>query len=1087
MALNNRIGDASLASSILDSYLDLEGLTESECEDLEIGHDACETLVSSLGWGREGLITLSERARLEKYFTDEFVEALAGPKDHHDPALALKKRVSWLADEATTHWWHFIVFERKPEERARMIQELGDTGVHAAKGVEPILGGLEEKSHVIRLASVEALGMIGREAKNFDPRLQEVLVERGVPLLRSALRNWSATQMPAILRALGEISPGREVMADLRWAIQEDKPWPVRQAACYALGNQGDAATEAISDLRKALKGNFWVAKEAARALGKILPYVSDEALVGDVVRDLIPLLAHNEDFVQEAASGALIAIGRIAMDELLSVLGNPSLPRKARVHRHAAGIIGEIARRQITADPLVSYHLLDQGISSLIWLFEAQEGEEVDREVRTALIKIGRLVGVLIFDPLLEALGSPDLRVVVHVTAILGDLAASFPRDLEEIRRTYREKVIPRLKDLISHGDEAVRLAAVRAVGQTGSDAVVLIPNLLASLFVRGEDERKEIKKTLIAIGPGAARPIVENAVRCPIDKRGELVEVLKGLGKASVPPLIEALGADDIRSEFAVLALASIGEDAVEPLLAAAAASPEADTPDADRRVNEREAAVKALGIIVPLDQDSIHSLFLLLSDPSPVVRDKAAEAVVEVALKSNDAILRLARTVASVDLPAVLARQAAWILGEVGQRTTNETSGRRFILEANAVTPLTSSLSRDEPVHSACVDALIKIGGPAVLKRILDLFGHENPRVREGAVKIAAGYRERGITAVVDKLRSGSENDRDSAQKTLVLVGSASVSELTRVLQIWPAIYHPSIISVLAKIQPPPFDVLIWLLTSSTRPETQEAAMKAFEEIGAAGVEPVSLSISRSRNPSKKLIGIRLLERLARAGTHLKALEEKSIPVLIAALSLEGAETTDVREGARRVLLLLGRGALNPLRDAAKNPVNAVQRQGAITLIGKIGGAVALSNSDLFRQFAERISPELISYLTDADPQTASAVRTALVEIGLAAVPALVSSGDQGPLDEIGRLNDSDLVQFGERLLADPDWRVREWAMEGLKRIFSETPADLNIPGALVDRLEAIGNRDTHRSNRTLANEVLELIRDRSGGDR
>ena len=1078
-----KFGDSSDASGILSDALDLDGLTRDECEDRGMERPAADLLTRVIGWGREGEITLKERALLENHFTDEFIEVLAGPKDSHDPALSLKKRVAWMADEIDTRWYRFIVFERKPEERARLIQEMGDIGIYAKDGMAGIFEGLSDDNPLINGASVEAVGTIGKEAAAHDPELKKILVARAVPKLRTALRNASSSSMPRLLKSLGEISPGREVIEDLRWALGEDKPWQVRQAACYALGAQGGDAFEALPDLRRALTGNFWVAKEAARALGKIVPTLKDEKLVREIVQDLIPLLGHTEDFVQSAARFALMTIGRPALRELVTALNDSSPQKRGKIHRHAASIVGEIVRRRLATDPTVSTDLLDRAIPALLRIFEEEESEAVYADVRSALLQVGLIVGPDIFRPLLDAMRSPDARVVKNVSKILGALAGSFPADRDEIRKICREEVVPRLTELVSHPDDGIRLDAISALGRIGPDAATATPTLIASLMTRRDNERAAIRKTLVELGLEVIGPVIDASKNCPIEKRGELIAVLKELKNGSISPLIGAMGGNERQRDFAILALADIGDVAVEPLLHEAV-----DGTNVDRR----EAAVRALGIIVPLDYDSVAAMVDLLPDPEVVVRSRVAEALVEVALRSNDLITRLSKMVADPATKGEAASGAASILGEVGQRTIHDVSSRRFLLEALALPPLVAALSGpSDLLRSTAVEALSKIGGPALLK-VAELFDHDEAKVRETAIKIVVAYREKGIPLMVEKLRATSDKVRASAHDALVILGNPAAPELARALRNQPPAHHEAVIGVLTDLRPYPFDVLLWLSADDSRKETQQAALTALQRIGAPAIGPVCDFIDRSPDGAKKAVGIKILQRIARRKGEerppepavMEALVSRGIRSLVLVTGAEGDSFADARKGAQALLTLIGSSALSPLLEGIRNPANDQHRNIAVAVIGDIGEK--LGDPESLRRLSREIVPELIPLL--ADPTVVSATEEALVKIGYASVPALIAQKD-GPnadaaesvLHQISTAKET-LLPRAEFLLSDPDWRVREWGLNQLKNLIEDPAGPSEFPAPVVEKVDSLADRDGRGSNRILAGDLLDLLRER-----
>ena len=132
--------------------------------------------------------------------------------------------------------------------------------------------------------------------------------------------------------------------------------------------------------------------------------------------------------------------------------------------------------------------------------------------------------------------------------------------------------------------------------------------------------------------------------------------------------------------------------------------------------------------------------------------------------------------------------------------------------------------------------------------------------------------------------------------------------------------------------------------------------------------------------------------------------------------------------MRETAAHILgIMRSRSAVPALIAALRDPVPAVQVQ-AVKALGRAGGATAV--------------PALLQALRGADEQTGSQIFVALVQIGRAAVPALIEASASGSawmrwhcIRALADIDDSQALSVLVQALRDPDHSVAWMAAKGL----------------------------------------------------
>ena len=129
------IGDKNLAEQVIHFVADLEGLTSEECKKLNIKGKAADTLLTVIGDGKEAAITDDEKKTLANYFTDEFIQELAGDQGKK----ALEARVKWL----TATCLNPLTINDEKSHRI-IIRESERIGINSPEMIDHLVQTLEE-------------------------------------------------------------------------------------------------------------------------------------------------------------------------------------------------------------------------------------------------------------------------------------------------------------------------------------------------------------------------------------------------------------------------------------------------------------------------------------------------------------------------------------------------------------------------------------------------------------------------------------------------------------------------------------------------------------------------------------------------------------------------------------------------------------------------------------------------------------------------------------------------------------------------------------------------------------------------------
>jgi HEAT repeat protein len=291
------------------------------------------------------------------------------------------------------------------------------------------------------------------------------------------------------------------------------------------------------------------------------------------------------------------------------------------------------------------------------------------DARFRKQLVEALGAVGTPAVPPLIQALGDGDSDVREAACWALGEIGD--------------RQAVPALS-VWAHAGERVAQAALQQMGQ----APLPLPEAVAQVVAQGSWgvlvrtlPYEAVRAAVVELGTPAVPPLIQALGDEDIDVRRAACRALGEIGdRQAVPPLIQALRDWNVRAA-ACEALVKIGAPAVPHLIQALG--------DGDWHV--REAACEALGEIG--DGQAVPPLIQALGDGDSDVRAAACRALG--AIGDRQAVPPLIQALGDGDWHV---REAACeALGEIGDR--------------QAVPPLIQALGdRDSDVRAAACEALV-----------------------------------------------------------------------------------------------------------------------------------------------------------------------------------------------------------------------------------------------------------------------------------------------------------------------------------------------------------------------------------------
>ena len=580
----------------------------------------------------------------------------------------------------------------------------------------------------------------------------------------------------------------------------------------------------------------------------------------------------------------ALAAIGKPAVEGLRGLLKEPKESVRAEVVM-GLGRIGPDA---------------GAAVPDLVPLL-GDKGERIRLEAARALGKIGPAA----IEPLIVAASSQDTTIRARAIEALGHLEAPDERArqavldgsskdaapsvrAEAVRSLARFRIpddaaILVLKGKVRDEDEGVRLAAV--------DWLVGRPDLLPPLAT-------ELQSLLTADNPEVSR---------------HAAFLLRGLGPAAIPLLLDALPLESSRVDQVAEALAEIGRPAVGPLKGA--------TGSPNPRV--RRGAALALGQVRPLAPGTLPKLVDGLADPDLEVRVASLTALGFLGPRASEAV------------PAVraLGRDPS---AEVRLRVI-EILARSSTKDDALLVDLTSLLDDpDARVQRRAIDAIRSLGPPGrkVLPTVIKRASSPDADVRLSAAEFIESHGQ-GATDAVPALTALLADPlpklRTTAAQTLGKLGKAAQPAFDGLaaLLVDPLVEVREVAALTLGSLELDAEVVRPHLARALRDEKLEvrrAALRAIPRLGPRGSILVPDIIRLASSPSNSKLVDRALRPFERTGPDIR-----SLPELVKELD---HEQVSVRLLAIKFLGLAGQNAKDaiPALERIREDPSAEVRQQA-----------------------------------------------------------------------------------------------------------------------------------------------------------
>ena len=629
------------------------------------------------------------------------------------------------------------------------------------QGIKTLEAGLRDRKPEVREHTVNAIGMIGPDAKESAEAVAKLCSDGSKEVRGAAYRTlqlFKSFPPGPVLRLLvhPDLNIATEAAAALEWmkptgaeavepllAAIKREPRPkqepsdvafIKSAAAAALANVGKGAEEAVPALvemlvkakKEDVEAMVRPQKPGENAANLSGPVLALRRIGKPAAEAVIPLLKHDEPIVRFQAAAVLSGMS----------------PGEASVALPAVQEALEAERELMNGE---------------LYAFE---------EMLTATLNLGgdaeKVSGQVI-----ELLKSEQEVVRFRAAKVLARIGRK------------ASAAIPKLVELLNDPEGKIQMAALEALGAMGPAAKDVVPDIAKKVEGDDVDLAREAARTLKALGPAAAPAVPSLAKALDSNDQNLCAEAAEAL--AAVGP--EAVGAVEAIARHLGSAN-SRREERIALLQAASAIGPPAK--DAipvvtkllgEREVSVRVAAAETLGKIGPGNPDAVKGLAGPLADPKNT--PLAVQAAVMKALAGMGPGARAAAPdVKALGEKANDPSTKVWAAATLAALGADAEANSKVVLAA-----LKDKAPTAKSARSAAVEAAEYLG-PKAKPGVPDLVEVLQDKAQAGPVREKAARSlgklaaKEAIRPLTDMLRDPDKGVRRAAAEGLGLLGPDAV---------------------------------------------------------------------------------------------------------------------------------------------------------------------------------------------------------------------------------------------------------------------------------------------------------------------
>jgi HEAT repeat protein len=529
---------------------------------------------------------------------------------------------------------------RRALEMAREMDEQGNDPVpvliEAMK--DPACGALGT-SHEVRPTSTRETAVLA--LLELKGKGKKALIEQGIPALEKGLRDAKPEVREHTVNAIGMIGPEAKSASEAVCKLCADSNKDVRSTAYRVLQKFKSFPPAPI--LRYLMHPDLGVAGEAAAALAWIKPTGADAVpLLLEAIKREPKLKQEPSDviFIKNAAAEALANVGKGAESAVPALIEMLVKAKKEDVEAMAKPAKPGDTATNLSGPVLALRKIGKPAAEAVIPLLKAEQ----------PIVRFQAAAVLSGMNPSEAAVALPAVQAAMEAERELPNWEQyAFE---EEVAATLNlggdaEKVLTQITDSLRSDNEVVRLRTARVLARLGRKAAPAVPKLVELLNDKFTQIQIAALEALAAIGPTAAKDCVTEVAKkvegMDIGVAREATKTLKAFGPAAAPGVPALAKALDSNERYfcieAAEALTAIGPEAV-----AAVESIVKHLGDANANREERLALLQATAAVGPPAKDAIPTLAKLLGEKETAIRVAAAETLGKVGAGNESAIKSL-----------------------------------------------------------------------------------------------------------------------------------------------------------------------------------------------------------------------------------------------------------------------------------------------------------------------------------------------------------------------------------------------------------------------------------------------------------